>query len=94
MRIADFVGLQHSYHANKCRRRHGAWPWTQRKRYAWGQTDGGRIGLGMSKLQAILTSSRVIRDEPEGAPVKCVDVECGYVHSVIVGLDGTLSHVR
>jgi hypothetical protein len=25
------------------------------------------------------------------APVKCVDVECGYVHSVIVGLDGTLT---
>jgi alpha-tubulin suppressor-like RCC1 family protein len=57
--------------------------------YAWGKTDGGRIGLGMSKLQVTLPR-RVSVTNPEGAPVKCVDVECGYVHSVIVGLDGTL----
>jgi alpha-tubulin suppressor-like RCC1 family protein len=57
--------------------------------YAWGKTDGGRIGLGMSKLQVTLPR-RVSVTNPEGAPVKCVDVECGYVHSVLVGLDGTL----
>jgi alpha-tubulin suppressor-like RCC1 family protein len=57
--------------------------------YAWGKTDGGRIGLGVSKLQVTLPR-RVSVTNPDGAPVKCVDVECGYVHSVIVGLDGTL----
>jgi alpha-tubulin suppressor-like RCC1 family protein len=57
--------------------------------YGWGKTDGGRIGLGMSKLQVTLPR-RVSVTNPDGTPVKCVDVECGYVHSIIVGLDGTL----
>jgi alpha-tubulin suppressor-like RCC1 family protein len=58
--------------------------------YAWGKTDGGRIGLGISKLQVTLPRRVSVTNPETGAAVKCVDVECGYVHSVIVGLDGTL----
>lgn len=56
--------------------------------YSWGKTDGGRIGLGTAKARVTLpTKVKVISD---GQPMKAVDVECGYVHSVIVGLDGTV----
>lgn len=57
--------------------------------YAWGKTDEGRIGLGLKKMQVTLPR-RVSVTDPDGAPVKAVDVECGYVHSLVVGLDGTL----
>ena len=56
--------------------------------YSWGKTDGGRIGLGTAKARVTLpTKVKVVSN---GHPMKAVDVECGYVHSVIVGLDGTL----
>lgn len=50
--------------------------------YGWGVADGGRLGLGESR--AVLLPRRVLD------VAKAVDVECGYVHSLIVGLDGTL----
>ncbi len=56
--------------------------------YAWGKTDGGRLGLGTEKSRVnVPTKVKVVSD---GRPVKAVDVECGYVHSVIVGLNGTV----
>jgi alpha-tubulin suppressor-like RCC1 family protein len=57
--------------------------------YAWGKTDGGRIGLGMAS--GIVTIPRpVVVPSPTGEPVKAVDVDCGYVHSIIVDLNGTI----
>lgn len=57
--------------------------------YSWGKTDGGRIGLGLQ--QDRVTKPRRVRITSEkNTPVKAVDVECGYVHSIIVGLNGTI----
>jgi alpha-tubulin suppressor-like RCC1 family protein len=62
--------------------------------YGWGRADGGRLGLGLARNDVLLPRKVSVR-APDGgigggAPVKAVDVECGYVHSLIVGLDGTL----
>ena len=51
--------------------------------YAWGKTAGGRIGLPEG------SNVTLPRQVSHSGPA--VDVECGYVHSVIVGLDGTLT---
>uniref|UniRef100_A0A8J9T615 Uncharacterized protein n=1 Tax=Phaeodactylum tricornutum TaxID=2850 RepID=A0A8J9T615_PHATR len=58
--------------------------------YGWGKTDGGRIGLGMARNQVTLPRRVSIYREEDGSPVLAVDVECGYVHSIVVGLDGTI----
>jgi alpha-tubulin suppressor-like RCC1 family protein len=61
--------------------------------WAWGKTDGGRLGLGLhkSRINVPRRVSVVSTDkELQGQPLKAVDVECGYVHSVIVALNGTL----
>lgn len=56
--------------------------------YAWGKTDQGRIGLGLKSHR--ITMPRQVRMKSGDQVVKAVDVECGYVHSMIVGLDGTI----
>jgi alpha-tubulin suppressor-like RCC1 family protein len=66
--------------------------------YAWGMTDGGRIGLGLASSSVTLPRRiNLISPDPDNpttqVPIKAVDVECGYVHSLIVGLNGTL-HIR
>jgi len=61
--------------------------------YGWGKTDSGRLGLGMAK--SVVSQPRRVffgddkkdRNDPSR---KAVDVECGYVHSLIVGLNGTV----
>jgi alpha-tubulin suppressor-like RCC1 family protein len=53
--------------------------------YAWGKTDGGRCGLGMAKTHVTQPRRVYWTDGIQ----KAVDVECGYVHSIIVGLNGT-----
>jgi alpha-tubulin suppressor-like RCC1 family protein len=61
--------------------------------FAWGRTDSGRIGLGMTKSQVALPRRVYLTDvdDDDSSPAaKAVDVECGYVHSLIVGLNGTL----
>jgi len=70
--------------------------------YAFGKTDGGRIGLGMAKSVVTLPrrvyfgnykndNSRSDKPNDDDHPsTKAVDVECGYVHSLIVGLNGTI----
>jgi len=57
--------------------------------WSWGKTDGGRVGLGLAGNDVMLPRRVPLRTS-DGDPVKAVDVECGYVHSLIVGLDGTL----
>lgn len=53
--------------------------------YAWGRALGGRLGLGatsgdVSQPRRVSLKSRV----------RAIDVECGYVHSIICGIDGSL----
>eukprot|EP00980_Cylindrotheca_fusiformis_P014501 scaffold3875_cov123-Cylindrotheca_fusiformis.AAC.21 len=56
--------------------------------YAWGKTEGGRNGLGLQNHRvAIPRQVRVASGDEE---IRAVDVECGYVHSIIVALSGEL----
>lgn len=57
--------------------------------YSWGKTDGGRIGLGLAN-GTVTIPRPVALFSPSGEPLKAVDVDCGYVHSVIVALNGTI----
>lgn len=57
--------------------------------YGWGKTEGGRIGLGLRAAEITLPR-KVHLSHKNGRPVKAVDVECGYVHSIIIALDGTI----
>ena len=56
--------------------------------YSWGKSDQGRIGLGLQNAR--VTQPRRLLVKSDGKLVKAVDVECGYVHSIIVGLNGTI----
>ena len=57
--------------------------------YSWGVMKGGRIGLGMDNT-IVNTPRQVHIHDENGATLKAVDVDCGYVHSLIVGLNGTV----
>jgi alpha-tubulin suppressor-like RCC1 family protein len=57
--------------------------------YAWGKTDGGRLGLGY-EVKRVRIPKRVEQITSDGKPIKAVDVDCGYVHSIVVGLNGTI----
>ena len=54
-----------------------------------GTMKGGRIGLGMDNTTVSLPRQVQIHDD-KGAALKAVDVDAGYVHSLIVGLNGTV----
>lgn len=54
--------------------------------YAWGKSSDGRLGLGIGKSDITLPRRVDVGD----AEFKAVDVECGYVHAIIVGLDGSV----
>jgi len=56
--------------------------------YSWGKTDGGRIGLGNGRAR--VNSPTKVHLISNGRLTKAVDVECGYVHSVVVCSDGTI----
>jgi len=58
--------------------------------YAWGKTEGGRLGLGMQNARVTLPRQVRLTSEDGRTPLKAVDVECGYVHSLIVGVNGTI----
>jgi alpha-tubulin suppressor-like RCC1 family protein len=57
--------------------------------YSWGKTAGGRIGLKTNELM-VSTPQKVPMKDANNRNVKAVDVECGYVHSMIIGCDGSL----
>ena len=54
--------------------------------YAWGKAADGRLGLGIGNRNITLPMKVEFSDNK----FKAVDVECGYVHSLIVGLDGSI----
>ena len=54
--------------------------------YAWGKASDGRLGLGAQKFDVTLPRKVDVGDDK----FKAVDIECGYVHSLIIGLDGSV----
>jgi alpha-tubulin suppressor-like RCC1 family protein len=57
--------------------------------YSWGATGGGRIGIKTSD-EMVPSPQKVTIKDANNNDIKAVDVECGYVHSMIVGCDGSL----
>ena len=57
--------------------------------YSWGSMKGGKIGLGLANNHVNIPRPVSIQDE-NGEPLKAVDVDCGYFHSLIVALNGTV----
>jgi alpha-tubulin suppressor-like RCC1 family protein len=58
--------------------------------YSWGKSDGGRLGLGSLSSTVSIPRRVDLRSAKGDVPIKAIDVECAFVHSLIVGLDGTL----
>jgi alpha-tubulin suppressor-like RCC1 family protein len=50
--------------------------------YGWRKPQNNRTALDPSIIGATVTTPL-----PISLPIKALDVECGYVHSVVVGLD-------
>lgn len=57
--------------------------------YSWGSTKGGKLGLGLANNHVNIPRHVSIQDD-RGNPLKAVDVDCGYAHSLIVALNGTV----
>jgi alpha-tubulin suppressor-like RCC1 family protein len=57
--------------------------------YSWGKADGGRLGLHLAR-GTVATPRPVQLENSKGERIKAIDAECGFVHSLIVALDGTL----
>jgi len=63
--------------------------------YAWGKADQGRIGLGNNNMNVSIPRRVYLPhyDNNKNNPSsddKAVDVECGYVHSLIISLSGSV----
>jgi hypothetical protein len=58
--------------------------------YAWGKTEGGRLGLGSVSQPVRLPRKVTVINPDDGTSVKIVEAACGYVHSLLVGVDGTV----
>ncbi len=57
--------------------------------YSWGKTQGGRIGIETT-TDMVRSPEKVVLKDSNGKDIKAVDVECGYVHSMIIGCNGSL----
>jgi len=57
--------------------------------YSWGKSQGGRIGIEAAD-HMIQSPKKVPLKDSNGKAIKAVDVECGYVHSMIIGCNGSL----
>ena len=57
--------------------------------YSWGRSAGGRIGL-KNYDDMVSRPKKASVKNANNENVKAVDVECGYVHSMIIGCDGSL----
>lgn len=58
--------------------------------YGWGNTKDGRIGVTNSESDFVHLPHKIDIKNSEGEELKAVDVEAGYVHSMIVCIDGTI----
>ena len=57
--------------------------------YSWGKASDGRTGLSIS-AEEVTFPTKVKLNSSNGEMLKAVDVECGYMHSLIIALDGTI----
>lgn len=59
--------------------------------YGWGNTKNGRIGVkNKSETDFVTIPHKIVVKNPDGEEIKAVDVEAGYVHSIVVGCDGSI----
>ena len=62
--------------------------------FGWGERERGRNGLGLESGIVMLPRKVSLApssiDDNHYQSTKAVDVDCGYVHSLVVGLDGTV----
>jgi|AntRauTorckE5430_2_1112549.scaffolds.fasta_scaffold09119_1 alpha-tubulin suppressor-like RCC1 family protein len=63
---------------------------TTGKVYGWGNTKDGRIGVKNTETDFVRLPHEVNIMNSNGEELKAVDVEAGYVHSMIVCIDGTV----
>lgn len=63
---------------------------TTGKVYGWGNTKNGRIGVKNTETDFVRRPHEVDITNSNGEELKAVDVEAGYVHSMIVCIDGTV----
>lgn len=56
--------------------------------YSFGKNNRGSLGLGIESSRFNVPTE--VHVETKEKSMKAVDVECGYVHSVIIGLSGTI----
>jgi alpha-tubulin suppressor-like RCC1 family protein len=57
--------------------------------YAWGKSSKGQIGID-SGGNEVFTPRKVNLKDDHGEAIRAVDVECGYEHSLVIALDGTV----
>jgi alpha-tubulin suppressor-like RCC1 family protein len=58
--------------------------------YGWGNTNYGCIGVNNTKTNFVCQPHKVTIKNVDGEEIKAIDVEAGYLHSLIVGVDGSL----
>ena len=57
--------------------------------FSWGKTSGGRTGLSVS-TDEVTFPTKVKLKSSNNDQLRAIDVECGYMHSLIIALDGTI----
>ena len=57
--------------------------------FSWGKTSGGRTGLSVS-TDEVTFPTKVKLKSTNDDELKAIDVECGYMHSLVIALDGTI----
>jgi len=63
---------------------------TEGEVYGWGNTKNGCIGVNNSKTNFVSLPDKVTIKNVHGEEIKSIDVEAGYLHSLIIGVDGSL----
>ena len=58
--------------------------------FAWGNTKNGCIGLKNTKTNFVCIPHKVTIQNAQGEEIKAIDVEAGYAHSLVIGIDGSL----
>jgi len=57
--------------------------------YAWGKSSKGQIGINTGGVE-VFTPRKVTLKDNHGEAIRAIDVECGYEHSIVIALDGTV----
>lgn len=57
--------------------------------YAWGKSSKGQIGIDSGGNEVFTPRAVTLKDD-NGEVIRAVDVECGYEHSLVIAIDGTV----